>query len=55
MSLTKQDLLNQSQLMQDDLSCILDGIENEILDNACEMIVERINILINKLEEKKRK
>jgi hypothetical protein len=41
-------LTDQCELIQDDLSCILDGIadEDRILTNADQMIVERVKILI---------
>jgi hypothetical protein len=52
--LTKQDLLNQREQIQEDLMSILDGIEDEdrIVNNACQMVVLRMNILISKLESK---
>jgi len=45
-------LIEQRELIQDDLLCILDGLGNKILDDICNIIVERFQILIDKLEEK---
>jgi hypothetical protein len=40
----------QREQMQNDLLCILDGIDDQnILDNACQVIVDRCNILITEL------
>lgn len=55
MNLTKQDLLEQREQIQEDLDCILDSfglvsIDNGILTNACQMICDRFQILLNKLE-----
>ena len=32
--ITKQDINNQRELLQDDLLCILDGLDKEILNHA---------------------
>ena len=50
--LTKQDLLDQQELMQDDTRCILDGIDDSFMDSLCRMIVDRMGILISKFEDK---
>lgn len=50
MKLTRHDLEDQAELMQDDLMCVLDGIEDSILTNACQVIVDRMQILINKFD-----
>lgn len=50
--LTKQDLLEQREQMQEDARCILDGIEDLFMDNLCQMIVDRMNILINQLDRR---
>lgn len=50
--LTKQDLENQREQIQNDLQCVLDGIDDEdrIVTNACQVIVDRFAILIAQLE-----
>ena len=52
MKLTKQDLLDQQEQMQEDLMCVLDGLEERVITNACQVVVDRVNILIEKFEEK---
>lgn len=51
MSLTEKDLRSQCELIQDDLLCILEGLDNQVLDNVCQVIVDRINILKEKLSK----
>jgi hypothetical protein len=48
--LTELDLLNQREQIQEDIRCLLDGIDEEILDNACQIIVDQFEILIQKLK-----
>ena len=48
--ITKQDLLDQRELIQNDLQCVLDGLDEDIIDNACQVIVDRVQILLDKLE-----
>jgi hypothetical protein len=48
--ITKQDLLDQREQMQEDARCILDGIDDSFMDNLCGMIVDRMNILINNFD-----
>jgi hypothetical protein len=50
-NITKQDLADQRELIQDDLMCILDGLDEEMLDRVCQVIFDRIGILENKLDE----
>lgn len=49
--MTKQDLIDQRELIQSDLIAMLDGLEEEFIDNACQMVVDRFDILIQKLEQ----
>lgn len=49
--ITKQDLLDQRERIQEDLCCILDGLDNEIIDGVCETVVERFEILLLKFDE----
>jgi len=48
--LTEQDLLDQRELIQNDLDCVLDGIDQQILDNVCQVVVDRFKILIGQCE-----
>jgi hypothetical protein len=47
--MTKQDLIEQRKKIQEDISCILDGIDNEILDQVHQVIVDRFEILLDQL------
>ncbi len=51
--ITRLDLENQRELIQDDLSCILDGIKDydRILTNADQAIVDRFEVLLAKVDE----
>ncbi len=40
-----------SEHVQNDLLCILDGLDEDVLDNVCEVIVDRTKILANKLKQ----
>lgn len=51
--LTKQDLEDQRELIQDNLITLLDGLDNEIIDIVCQVVVDRFSILIEKLSDKK--
>lgn len=48
--ITRQDLENQRELLQDDLCCIVDGIDDEITDSICQTVVDRFDILLEKLD-----
>lgn len=48
--LTITDIIEQREQAQQDVLCVLDGIDNQdILDNVCQVIVDRFNILLNKI------
>ena len=47
----QQNLANECQLIQDDLACILDGFDEKILDNACQVVVDRFKILLESLKQ----
>lgn len=49
--LTQNDLDNQREIMQDDLMCMLDGLDDEFLTRVCQLVVDRFEILKNKLRE----
>lgn len=48
--LNRLDLENCREELQNDLDCILDGLDEDIMDNVCQSVVDRINDLIVKLE-----
>jgi hypothetical protein len=48
MMVTKQELERLREQLQQDILCILDGIDNDILDDICDCIIERIDVLIEK-------
>ena len=50
MALSKRDLENQREQMQCDLQCVLDGIDDDVITNACQVVVDRINSLIDKFD-----
>jgi len=43
--ITEQDLNDQMELIQNDLDCILDGVDDEIMGNVCQVIVDRFTLL----------
>ena len=46
----KEDITLQREQMQEDVRRILDGIDNDqIVDNVCQVIVDRCNILADKI------
>jgi len=49
MGITQQDLNNQCELLQDDLMCVLDGLEDTFLTNVCQLVVDRFKILQEKI------
>jgi len=36
---------SQKELLQNDLQCILDGVDIDIMDNVCQAVVDRMNLL----------
>lgn len=48
--MNKQDLLDQRELIQNDLSCVLDGIDDEIMNRVCDVIVQRFAILLDRYD-----
>jgi hypothetical protein len=50
--LTEQDFLEQRERMQEDIDCILYGCDDDdIVDNCCQVIVDRIEILLEKFKQ----
>lgn len=50
--INKQDLEKQCELIQNDLMCVLDGIDDTVMTNACQVIVDRFEILKSKINNK---
>jgi hypothetical protein len=46
--LTKTDLEEQREKIQEDIICAMDGLDQTTIDNVCQIVVDRINILIGK-------
>ena len=44
---------DQMELAQDDISCILDGIDDKTLTKVCQAIVNRFNIVKDAIKEEK--
>jgi len=42
---------DQKELIQDDLLCILDGLDDSILNNVCQVIVDRLEIIETTVED----
>ena len=51
-NILRQVILEQREQMQEDLLCILDGLDNDVLDNVCQVIVDRCNIILMKATSK---
>ena len=49
--LTVKDIEEQRERIQDDLICLLDGLDQEIVDNVCQVVVDRLNDLKAKIEQ----
>jgi hypothetical protein len=47
---TQKDLLEKREQIQQDLLCFLDGMDNEVLDKVCDVIVEHFQTLLSKCE-----
>lgn len=47
--ITRQDLLDLRELIQDDLMCVLDGLDDEVVTQACQVVVDRVEPLIEKM------
>lgn len=42
---------DQMELVQNDLQCILDGVDDEIIDQCCQVIVDRFNIVLERIDK----
>ena len=48
--MNRKDIIEQREQMQNDILCILDGLDDEVLDDVCEVISDRMGILMTKYE-----
>lgn len=44
-------VLEQRERIQDDILCILDGLDDEVLENVCQVVVDRFKIILEKLDD----
>ena len=49
--LSEQDLKDQRELIQDDLQCLLDDQAPEMINAACQIIVDRFASLLEKAQD----
>lgn len=43
---------NQMELAQCDIDCILDGLDEEYIVRVCQVVVDRLNMIRNIMEDK---
>lgn len=48
--ITQQDLLDLRELIQDDLRCVLDGLDDTLVGMACQVVVDRVEPLLEDTE-----
>lgn len=48
--ITKQDIEDQRQLIQDDIMALLDGLDDPIITNVCQVVVDRMDILLGQMD-----
>lgn len=46
-------IIQQRESMQDDIICILEGVDDKILNEVCRVVIDRCNILIEQLKVSK--
>lgn len=51
MPIAKIDLLNVREQIQEDLDCILDGFDNDIVIRAQQAVVDNFKKILDKLKE----
>ena len=51
MALTRRDLKEQCEQIQENLVCILDGLDEKVIDAVCQVVVDRFDILAKLSEE----
>lgn len=42
----ENEIIQQREALQDDLLTILDGLESDVLENVCNAVIERFDILL---------
>lgn len=47
----QEAISNQMELAQDDIDCILDGLDEEYIVRVCQVVVDRLNMIRNVMEE----
>jgi hypothetical protein len=55
MPLTKKDIVEQREQAQEDIRTIMDGtdrVTDKTVSDLCQVVVDKMNIIIAKLEEK---
>ena len=45
--MTKQDLLNEREQIQNDIECVLDGADQRLITAVCQVVVDRFAVLIS--------
>jgi hypothetical protein len=48
MSITKHDVKEVGEQIQEDLLCLLDGLPDEAQTKACQIVVDRMKVLVDK-------
>ncbi len=48
--ITEHDLSELSEVIQEDLLTLMDGLPNEAQNRACQIVVDRVNQLKEKIE-----
>jgi len=48
-----QEVIDQREQIQDDLLCMLDGLDDEFLENVCQMVVDRFKFILDTINENK--
>ena len=51
LNIEEKAIIEQREQTQEDVLCILDGVSEPLLNNVCQVIVDRFNILISKGKE----
>lgn len=39
-------IINQRELLQNDLQCILDGLDNKVINLVCQAVIDRFDIVL---------
>lgn len=47
----RQKLLNQRELIMDDIECVLDGVDDYLINTCQDIIIERFKILLDETED----